>query len=240
MALGFYRKAKEHNFLYKFSDAKTGKMEISNKSLAILLIAAMLVSVGGAMFTLSRLGSLTDVLGLPGITGFGTAGVINVSVMQIAILNVSQPYVDFGVGYVQTGKPGAKLLFWEGPPASYNWTSFGGSSSPFPLRINNIGNVNLSVSVISDKNALHYLGGGTNPSLIYYGYETSGSCSGTIVGQTEISEDGGLQNNTKNVCNEFQFIGGKNEILIAMVLYIPYDAPVGNKTMTLTFNVTVA
>lgn len=212
-------------------------MDISNKALAVLLIAAMIVSVGGALFTLASLGNISDVLKFSGITGFGTAGVINVSIQQIAILNVSQPFIDFGVGYVTQGTAFAEI-FSTG--LRYNWTDVGGFS-PSPLIIQNIGNVNLSVSIVSDKNALNFMGGGTAPSLSYEGYDSPGSCIGILQnGWTEIQENGGLQNNTQNVCSNIGFIDGTNWIYVYTYLKIPYNSPIGNKTATWTFNCSVA
>lgn len=228
--------AKSDKFLYRNGDVIKG-MEITNKSLAVLLIAAMFVSVGGAMLTLAMLGSLADVLKLPGITGFGVVGAVNVSLQETINLNVSQSFADFGVGYVETGQPGAEIVAGY---IDYNWTVVGSPATQLPFRIQNIGNVNLSVSVVSDKNALHFVGGGTAPSFMYLPVSITNACTGLMATTTEIAEDGGLQNNTKNVCSQLQFLSGQNEINISAKVYIPYDAPFGNKTAIWTFNASAA
>ncbi|MFH1248744.1 MAG: hypothetical protein V1660_01180, partial [archaeon] len=85
-------------------------MEISNRALAGLLVAAIVLSVGGAMLTVAKLGDLVAILPISGITGFGVTGQVNVSLQQTASLNVSQTFVDFGVGVVTTGRTGALLV----------------------------------------------------------------------------------------------------------------------------------
>lgn len=225
--------AKNDKFLYRNSDV-IKDMVITNKSLAVLLIAAMVVAVGGAMLTLAMLGNLTDILQLPGITGFGSLGVVNVSVMQTAMLNVSQPFSDFGVGYVEMGKPGAVLVTDD---IALNWTVVGNAPSKLKLRLDNIGNVNLSVSVISDKNAVNFVGGGSSPSLSFGTVVYNSSCTGTAPGGwIELREENGLGNNTRNVCSQLQFLNNQNQMALNIRVYIPYNAPIGNKTATLTFN----
>jgi len=57
---------------------------------------------------------------------------------------------------------------------------------------------------------------------------------------TSWTEIGVGASNTKNVCSYLGYLTGANELYVGIRLYIPYDAPVGNKTAIWTFNVTAA
>jgi hypothetical protein len=204
-------------------------MEISNRTLAVLLVAAIVLSVGGAMLTVAKLGDLVSILPISGITGFGVTGVVNVSLQPTATLNVSQTYVDFGVGTVTALRTAALLI---SDNYSTNWTAYG-AYAPRPLRVMNVGNVNLSVSVIADKNAATFFGGGTGSSIQFNATNNgTNACSGTIrVAMTEISSSA-----TQYICSELQDAYNQNEVNVYTRLYIPYDAPTGNKTTIWTFN----
>ncbi|MBN2142835.1 hypothetical protein JW711_05905, partial [Candidatus Woesearchaeota archaeon] len=65
-------------------------MDLSNKSLALLLVGAIIVSLGGTVIVLNDVGS--------GATGFATdSGVVNLSIGDFAACEV-QTNVSFGSG----------------------------------------------------------------------------------------------------------------------------------------------
>src|SRR3989338_8847355 len=77
--------------------------EIANKTLAVLLAVAIVVSVGGAMINISQLTELTKLIPLLQITGAPTVGTVNLTVQSAAAINLSTFEVDFGPGYVSSG-----------------------------------------------------------------------------------------------------------------------------------------
>jgi hypothetical protein len=212
-------------------------MEISNKALAILLVLAIVVSIGGAVVNMAKLSEFSVIIPtIKGITGMGTTGTVNVSLQATTNLNVTQTFVDFGVGYVTTNMFGARV---NSTGNRTNWTVVG-TFTPLNLQLENIGNVNLSVSVSSDKSATTYLGG-TNPVFQFAATTKTPDVAACVSGynlQSTLTDV--TLTTTKNVCSNLGFVAESNELNVSIELIIPYDAPVGNKTVTLTFNSTQA
>jgi hypothetical protein len=212
-------------------------MEISNKALAILLVLAIVVSIGGAVVNMAKLSEFSGIIPtIKGITGMGTTGTVNVSLQATTNLNVTQTFVDFGVGYVTTNMFGARV---NSTGNRTNWTVVG-TFTPLNLQLENIGNVNLSVSVSSDKSATTYLGG-TNPVFQFAATTKTPDVAACVSGynlQSTLTDV--TLTTTKNVCSNLGFVAESNELNVSIELIIPYDAPVGNKTVTLTFNSTQA
>lgn len=213
-------------------------MEISNKALAILLVLAIVVSIGGAVINIAKMSEFSGIIPtIKGITGMGTTGTVNVSLQATTNLNVTQTFTDFGVGYVTTNTFGARV---NSTGNKTNWTVIG-VFDPLNLQLENIGNVNLSVSVSADKSALTYLGG-TSPIFQFAATTKTPDVSACVVGYNLQSTltNVPLSATTANVCSNLGFVAASNELNVSIELIIPYDAPVGNKTVTLTFNSTQA
>ena len=213
-------------------------MEISNKALAILLVLAIVVSVGGAVINIAKLSEFAGVIPtIKGITGMGTTGTVNVSLQATTNLNVTQTFIDFGVGYVTTNMFGARL---NSTGNRTNWTVVG-NYDPLNVQIENIGNVNLSVSITADKSAATYLGG-TSPVFQFAAAVKTPDVASCVSGANLQSTltNVPLSTTTANVCSNLGFVAASNELNVSIELLIPYDAPVGNKTVTLTFNSTQA
>ena len=88
--------------------------EISNKTLTILLVIAIAVSLGGAFTSLSRLAAISA---LP-ITGFATSGTgkVNLSITETTSVAISGN-IDFGSGYINSTSNFVRL---EGNASSYS------------------------------------------------------------------------------------------------------------------------
>jgi hypothetical protein len=73
--------------------------DINNKTLATLLVIAIIVSIGGTLISLNRLSKF----GGFGVTGFATEGTakVNLSVTSASGITVTQA-IDFGSGYATT------------------------------------------------------------------------------------------------------------------------------------------
>ena len=124
-------------------------MNISNKTLAILLIAGMVLSISGTLITLNNTGR-------SGYTGLATTdtseGTVNYTISSNVQINFSTADINFGSGYIDTeaGKSNC-TMDTEG---NTNISSSGcmGLVSPgdTPLILDNIGNKAVLVNISFD------------------------------------------------------------------------------------------
>ncbi|MEK6967815.1 MAG: hypothetical protein AABX51_04245 [Nanoarchaeota archaeon] len=140
--------------------------DISNKTLALLLVAAIVVSLGGLFISLDRLGRIQQ-LGGSGFTGFAVSnfsqGRSNVSISNVIAMSIHQDpnnenLIDFQTCTIpQLGRSNV----------SSNSTNSGGfctdgsgdiDNFPDNLTIRNDGNVNLLVKLRSPNTTQEFLG----------------------------------------------------------------------------------
>src|SRR3989338_9030152 len=133
--------------------------DLSNKTLAFLLIAAIVVSVTGTFITLQSLGKG------PGIGGFGATGAVtgkvNVSITSTTQITFTHATVDFGPGYVNSSNCSVCVM------DTYNHTNVSnpgfitgcciGTEWPTPVNdglwIENTGNENVNLNVSGNATA---------------------------------------------------------------------------------------
>jgi hypothetical protein len=211
-------------------------MEISNKTLVVLLVAAIIISVGGAMITIAQVTNLVNIIpALRGITGLGSVGRVNVSVTALAQLDVVRANIDFGVGYVATGQSFAVLNSSKATPAE--WTADAGSWTAQDLQIANTGTVDINVSLTSSVTSDSMIGG-TNPNLNYTAYDNeTKSCWNNSLGEVALANLTQITSATAEmkVCENLSFLEATNSINMSIVLKVPQNALAGNKTAVLTF-----
>ena len=200
-----------------------------NRLLLILAVAAVIVSVVAAGFTYFSVSNLVS-----RISGFATStGEANLTVESVVSINFTTAFVDWGSGRVNDGQSIAQLTTLElNNVTNGNWTltTVGG------LRIENIGNVNVTLNLTAGKTAAQFLGG-TNP-----GYQwnitnlEANSClnssSGTGALAHNIFYD--VNTTTADFCNIFQFADGSDTIRIDLNLSVPSDSLTGALTDTIT------
>ncbi|MBN2459021.1 hypothetical protein JXB28_01950 [Candidatus Woesearchaeota archaeon] len=120
-------------------------MDMSNKSLALLLVAAIVISLGGTMISLSRLNEA-------GFTGYAAGGNVSLTVSSNASCVVSNN-VSFGTG----GQPPITInLSTEDDHSAYGFNNCE-SGDCTGINIENNGNVNLLVNFSSNFNATELL-----------------------------------------------------------------------------------
>jgi hypothetical protein len=223
-------------------------MAISDKMLAVLLVTAIIISVGGALLTITQVTNLVNTVpALKGIAGLGVYGRVNITIAALASINVSQTYVDFGIGYVKAGMSGALLNSSNGTGACdpVNWTVDSSSCSNVQdIILQNVGTKDLIVDVCSVKSGATMIGG-TGPGYNYTTYNaTASGVAGCVTGTQKLTPFNISSNcatgETENICNNLTRLSGQNMMNVSIVLLIPSNAPAGNKTDTLTFNVTSA
>lgn len=159
------------------------------------------------------------------LTGFATVndtGVVNVTISTSAALNFSTALLDFGSGAVSGGAAGATLTsVGAGSTTDGTWTV-----QPGQLILENIGNVNVTLNLTSNKTVADFIDG-TDPTFkaIVTDNET-GSCTGT---QT-FSSLTDITTSQQTACGVFGFADAADRINVDFEIYIPNNA-VGAKTV---------
>jgi hypothetical protein len=220
--------------------------EISNKTLAILLIGAIAVSLFGTFVSLSKLNQLRG----PGITGMATTGQVNVTIQGKQSFTV-RSNVNFGI--LQPNSTG----FWVSTDVNNterlnqsqaNDCTDTGAVDPnacYGIEVENDGNVLINLSFSSNMNAAALIGG-TAPLFRYRiedGNKTGAGanpCNGTdgSVGWALIAT--GVSN---DICNStlphtgLGYAPSRDIMTIEFNLTIPSDAPVRtNSYATITID----
>jgi hypothetical protein len=223
-------------------------MEISNKTLAWLVVAVIFVSLGGTLMSVYRIGN-------GGVTGFASSnrsGNATVTVTSSTTLNFAVSALNFGSGTVDGSSPpyscnltsngtissaplGNAIVQVGGCSGFNNWTNASGASSNW-LQIENIGNTLLNVSLNFSSGAPAFIGGGAQPNaplptvlFDVYNNDTN-ACSDLNVSYipwTNVTGPGQVY----NVCwgNSGLQTGANNSMGIGIKLVIPYDATTGSQ-----------
>lgn len=217
--------------------------DISNKTLAILLIAAMVVSLGGTILSLNRL----SVFRTPAqqITGYGAGtGTANLSITQDTTIEVFVNIIDFGSGIVNVsfGCTNATLASSHNDT---NWTAewdtcWADASGPVTFNsgdndivLRNDGNINLTVTMDSTSDTAATFIGGTADTPLYqyraFSNETNACDSANNATWHDVNSSA-----TMAICNKLKSSNDEDEVRVAIKVRIPKDAA-GYKEDILTF-----
>jgi len=199
-------------------------MELSNKSLALLLVAAIVISLGGTLISINKLNQ-------QGLTGLA-AGTVVLNVSENMSCTISSN-VSFGTSTTQ-------IL------TIVNLSTNGSNSNGFTdclaqdacrgMMINNTGNMNVNVTFSSDKNGTTLLGGpeATNTSFQYSvvngsnnGALLPGCNSGLKTAWTYANET------TTAICTNLTALSTNNAMTIEYNITIDGNTPTGMKTATI-------
>lgn len=197
-------------------------MKEDNFLLAVA-IAAVFVSLVAAGFTYFSMSNLVE-----RITGYAT-GTVNLSVESTAAINFSTASISWGSGRVNPGASVASLTTFETNNVSGgNWTLV----NPGGLRIENIGNLNVTLNLSGAKTAATLLGG-TGP--VYKWNITNveaSSClnatGGTVGMVTPLNVFNDVNTTTVIACNIFPFVSGSDSIRIDFNLTVPENSLTGS------------
>ena len=191
-------------------------MEISNKTLAILLVIAIVLAVGGALLSLGR----------TGITGLGSGtGYVNVTVSQDTSISVSHPDIDFGSGNIEGTNETAQLI---SNGTTINWSS--AQATPHSITINNGGNVNITVTVSAERNSTSFFLNQTGTKE--YKYKTENNESGSA--QSLVTTLTDLNTTTQTICTHLSSASANT---INLVASLQFGTTIqGTFTDTLTFS----
>lgn len=129
--------------------------EISNKTLAILLIGAIIISLGGTLISLNRLARIK----VPSITGFygsDEEAIVQLDITGIVQVNFTIDTIDWGSGYVNSSEDFCVLNSYDAAIGA-NCTGF--TPQTAGLVLENIGNTNATLNISMSKDAADFIGG---------------------------------------------------------------------------------
>ncbi|NQV09354.1 hypothetical protein HQ529_05890 [Candidatus Woesearchaeota archaeon] len=210
--------------------------QISNKTLAMLLIAAIVISVGGTVVNVYRIKMQitrpAEIIGLAS-SGTGTASVTIESLVGITITND----IDFGSGYLNgtvnitltTETNHSNLGTWNNCSFGTNDTLQGASCKG--LNIENTGqrNVNVTMEVDVGANALFE---GNNDSDFFKFSILNGT-----VNETEDGCDGLVYNNATRLGSYFNWTEINSSVTYPICSVLDYTDQ--NDTITVEINITI-
>ena len=184
--------------------------EVSNTTLAILLIIGIVVAFGGAFLNLNRLDKL------PAITGFDTASTLNVTVTEYKAITVTGS-IDFGSGYVTSGT-GAVLDSGDTSSGNGSW-----SWAAQYFTIENQGNAALSVTANSSQNASDWIGAGATVLLNGSEPGSDNGCSGNVAGDLDAGQFHMNTSDVATICSSLASGNSADTVLAYARIIVPSD-----------------
>lgn len=206
--------------------------EISNKTLAVIVVAAIVVTLGSTALIM-RMGS-------PVITGMAItdAGTATFNITGVVAIDVIQETINFGSG---TTEPGVSATLISGTAGGTEdglttqgtWANYSGPG----FVIENDGNVNINVTVSSDVDADAFISG-TSPSFQWVVDTTTDNGESETVGCITDIGSWGVVSTTVNdtlFCGNMPFGDDSDSAELDIKLVIPHDAPPQQTSATITF-----
>jgi len=186
---------------------------MNEKILNILGIIAIIVIVINLGILLLKADEVKAVL-----TGKVSQGEVNITVGEYTSLNFTTWQINFGTGSVDAGETNASLMT-DGTIDRGNWTAVEDG-----LRIENTGNINLSILIKADETASSFLGG-TNPKYAW-NFSDDDADDGSCIPpeSTDLSTEWYDVNATMGVCDYFQPNDAIDEMDIDFWLIVPSDS----------------
>ena len=211
-------------------------MEISNNTLALFLIAAVVISVGGTIVSLNRLNTLSQITTTTGFASANSTGTTMLNISTTSAIRFAINAVDFGAGSVNTTAGGTNCTMWINDSSTFNksgCTSFN-TVNPYgdTFILENDGSTYLNVTLNSTNNTADFIGGNVTVAAFEYvvGNNQSGSCVGTL-GLTTWAYV--LKVDT-NICSNMSYNVAFNTLRIGVKVIIPYDAGSGARSSIFT------
>jgi len=205
--------------------------EISNKTLAILLIAAIVISLGGTLISLNRLARIK----IPIITGFYGAAeeaIVQLEITSLVQVNFTTDTINWGSGYVTAGYDFCVLNSYDAAIGA-NCTAF--TPQTAGLVLENVGNKNVTLNITMQKDAATFIGG-TSPVCQWNVSELeSGSAPGLALTAGEWQT---ASTTSVVVCNStgngFLATDATDTLNFDVLVQIPSDASAGTKSDVMT------
>jgi len=205
--------------------------EISNKTLAILLIGAIVISLGGTLISLNRLARIK----MPMITGF--YGAAEEAIVQLEIEGIVQvkftiDTIDWGSGYVNSTATFCVLNSYDAAIGA-NCSSF--TPQTAGLVLENVGNKNVTLNISMEKNAADFITGSSPVCKWNVSESESGSAPGLALTPGDWQT---CATTAVVVCNStgngFLATDSSDTLHLDVLVQIPSDAAPGAKTNVMT------
>ena len=199
-------------------------MDLSNKSLAFILVVAIVISLGGTIISLDKINTLRNEGGLTGFATQNATGQTNFSLSSNLQLSFTTANVDFGTGFVDTGAANQYCEIATNGTFNVSPNNFcrgGLHANNSPLVIANTGNVNFTLLLNASANASTFIQG-TNPTFQWMTNYTNSSCaSGAALNTGWSNVTVGSQ---ATACGNFLFTPPNNTAQLHIRIIIPWDA----------------
>lgn len=210
-------------------------MEMSNKTLSLLLVAAIAISLFGTIISVNRLSRFQAV---KTTTGFATSdqGTATVYINSSTSIFFAIDTVDFGTGYVNGtgGSPQNCTMNTEGLKTAPGCIQFNTVTQGFVLE--NEGTTIPSIQLSSDSNASEFLTGATwdygGPQFLYKvtNNESLSCASPAPAAYTNINDTAP----GTVICSGLDYQTDNDTLLIDIHINIPITTTTGQKTAILT------
>ncbi len=210
------------------------KNKNNNKFITVLAVITVLIAIISAGFTFFSLLNLASK-----ISGYATTtstAEVNLTVETFAAVNFTTSLINYGSGRVNSGSTSAALTtFGSNNVTGGNWTlrTAGG------LRLENVGNVNVSINLSSSKAAAAFVGGASVTPVFKWNITNfeANSClnktgTGTVAVNTDVFYD--VNTTTANYCPIFNYLDSADVIRIDFNITIPTDSATGALTTVIT------
>lgn len=201
------------------------------KSIDLLMIIAIIAVVFAAVnlvIIINKIG------GIETLTGFAIdTGTANLSITGVAQVNFTTYVINWGSGYVNASELSCEL----NTNGINNCTDFTTVSTG--LILENIGNVNVTLNLSSDKNAASFIGGSDVTPIYEWNVSNNeaGSCvNGTGFVKTEITTYTTVTTTPQLACEQFGY-DTLDTLEIDLKVVIPSDAA-GTKGSVITATAT--
>jgi len=191
---------------------------------ALSLIAFVVSGIGAGITYYEKHSSSPQTTGNAIVQDYGT---VNLTISTSVAINFTINNINFGSGFVNPGTLGATLMTGGGN----NSNASGWVNVTQGFVVANIGNINVSLWLVTNKTAASFLGG-TSPSYQYNVTNNQSSCP-TLDGNTTHIFNTWYNVNTTNatspwfgdyICRNMSFMQGNNNLTIDIKLFVPSDS----------------
>jgi hypothetical protein len=202
--------------------------DVSNRGLAVLLVLAIVVSIGGTMISLNKMGT--------GITGYATdneTGTASLEIESLVQITLTDASVDYGI----CGLNSSQVLTYDsnGTGASQETDDSSTCSGTFPdvMTLENTGNKDVNLTIASDTSAADFVNAPSSDlkTFAFVGITNDGGCvdglQTTFTNFTAATTDYLL-------CNNFTTASATDEVDIGFRVTLPPDAVTGVRSATIT------
>jgi len=201
-------------------------MEISNKTLAVLLVVTIAISLTGTILSLNTLQESK----LTGYATYNDTGKAQVIISSSTVLRFIVNTIDFGTGSVNsTGYTNCTLYVNGSSGTSINRTAgcinFN-TTAGGPLVLENDGTTYINVTINASTNAAEFING-TSPQFQYQIQENeTGSC---LSGAAATTWTDVVKGTVTQICGNMSYIDANDTLRMGILVTIPADAPPGTR-----------